>query len=93
MAAVSTHSENQTREIFTRKIPCLRSQFTRSPSQAMQIFGEMAPRELVDLANQAVRTENKGLSPMKGLKLSLANFRQSKHSSAVRAILRAWEDL
>jgi len=59
----------------------------------MQIFVEMAPRELFGLANHVVRTENKGLSPTKGLKLSLANFRQTKQSSLVRAILRAWEDL
>jgi hypothetical protein len=59
----------------------------------MQIFAEMAPGGLGTDANQAVRTENKGLSPSEGLKLLLANFRQTKHSSRVRAILRAWEDL
>ncbi|MBC2774276.1 hypothetical protein H6M51_15535 [Rhizobium sp. AQ_MP] len=48
---------------------------------------------LAEAANRHVCTENQGLSPPRRLKLSLANFHQTKHSSRVRAILRAWEDL
>jgi hypothetical protein len=59
----------------------------------MQIFAKTASSDLAGQTNQVIRTENKGLSPARRLKLSLANFRQTKHSSRVRAILRAWEDL
>jgi hypothetical protein len=83
----------QTRKIFIRNFPCLGRLFPQSPSQAMQIFAEMAPAGLAGTSNQLLCTENKGLSLQRVLKLSLANFRQSKHSSLVRAILRAWEDL
>jgi hypothetical protein len=89
----SAQTPTSTRKIFTRNFPCSRPLFARSPSQAMQIFGKIGLRGIADRANQATRTENKGLSPLARLKLSLANFPQTKHSSRVRAILRAWEDL
>jgi hypothetical protein len=37
----------------------------------MQIFAKVAPDWLWAIANQAVRTENKGLSPSKGLNFHL----------------------
>jgi hypothetical protein len=47
----------------------------------MQIFAKTTQSGLAASSNHPVRTENKGLSPSEGLKLSLANFRQPKHSS------------